>query len=221
MVGKEAANLNLNSVDSAPTTSRDLLDSPTRNYVRGVLGYSNNVNKEEDFDVRRSTSLLESNKKQLDSLIEEKSSEIKSLKSDAPKDTKRELKNLKESLDREFDQKRLELLESKELRVKKLKDEIEKDISRINELESKRLLNEQDERLKEFRERIEKDFRKEQEMLRKKNNESLNTLQREFESDKQLRKQKFSMQLSKFMKSGKSFDELDENEEKREIAVKF
>jgi hypothetical protein len=46
-------------------------------------------------------------------------------------------------------------------------------------------------------------------------------MQKEFDNEKHLRKEKFSMQISKYMKSGKSFDELDENEEKRELAVSF
>lgn len=49
--------------------------------------------------------------------------------------------------------------------------------------------------------------------------EQLGIIQKEFENEKQLRKEKFSMQISKFMKSGKSFEELDENEEKRELSV--
>jgi hypothetical protein len=39
MVGKEKdTENNNNKVDSAPTTSREPLDSPTRNYVKSVLG---------------------------------------------------------------------------------------------------------------------------------------------------------------------------------------
>lgn len=68
---------------------------------------------------------------------------------------------------------------------------------------------------------MEHELEKEQETLRKKHIEQLNSMQKEFDSDKQLRKEKFSMQISKFMKSGKSFDELDETEEKRELAVSF
>ena len=42
-------NPNRISVDSLPTTSsRDLLDSPTRNYVKNVLGF-----REEDLDVKK------------------------------------------------------------------------------------------------------------------------------------------------------------------------
>lgn len=220
MVGKESSIQNNNQVsntaESAPTTSREVLDSPTRNYVRAVLGYNNN--KEDDSEVRKSLSLLES-KKQLDSLIEENSSEIKALEP-KPKDTQKELKLLQDSLDREFDQRRLELLENKEMRIKKLKEEIERDINRINESESKKLLQEQEEKIKEFKRKTEMDFNKEKENLKRKQNEALSQMQKEFDSEKQLRKQKFSMQLSKFMKSGQSFDELDEDEEKREITVK-
>ena len=40
MVGKDGKDLNANraSIDSAPTTSRDLLDSTTRAYAKAALG---------------------------------------------------------------------------------------------------------------------------------------------------------------------------------------
>jgi hypothetical protein len=68
---------------------------------------------------------------------------------------------------------------------------------------------------------MQQDLQKEQENLRKRQAEILNNLQKEFDSEKQLKKEKFSMQMSKFMNSGQSFDELDEGDEKREIAVIF
>ena len=48
---------------------------------------------------------------------------------------------------REFDQKRLELLENKDMRIRALKDEIESELSRLSEAESKRLLLEHEERM--------------------------------------------------------------------------
>ena len=60
---------------------------------------------------------------------------------------------------------------------------------------------------------------REQENLKKRHNEVLNNLQKEFESEKSLRKQKFDLQVSKYMKSGQSLDELNTDEEKKEIAV--
>ena len=64
------------------------------------------------------------------------------------------------------------------------------------------------------------ELEKEQEVLKKREAEILNNLQKDFDKEKQLRKEKLSMQLSKYIKSGKSFDEMDENEEKRELAVR-
>jgi hypothetical protein len=66
----------------------------------------------------------------------------------------------------------------------------------------------------------ERELEAEKESLRRAHAQTLQNMQREFESEKQSRKEKFGMQLSKYMMSGKSIDELeDENEEKREIAV--
>jgi len=63
------------------------------------------------------------------------------------------------------------------------------------------------------------ELEKEQDALKKKHSEQISQMKKEFDNEKHLRKEKFSMQISKYMKSGKSFDELDENEEKRELAV--
>jgi hypothetical protein len=62
---------------------------------------------------------------------------------------------------------------------------------------------------------------REQENLKKRHNEVLNNLQKEFENEKSLRKQKFDLQVSKYMKSGQSLDDLNTDEEKKEIAVNF
>jgi hypothetical protein len=62
---------------------------------------------------------------------------------------------------------------------------------------------------------------REQDNLKKRHNEVLSNLQKEFESEKHTRKQKFDMQISKYMKSGQNLDELNEDEEKKEIAVIF
>ena len=62
---------------------------------------------------------------------------------------------------------------------------------------------------------------REQDNLKKRHNEVLNNLQKEFESEKHLRKQKFDLQVSKYMKSGQNLDELNTDEEKKEIAVYF
>ena len=57
----------------------------------------------------------------------------------------------------------------------------------------------------------------EQKKLRKVHETVLEKMQREFESEKQLKKEKFAMELSKFMKGDNK--SLDKNEEKREIEV--
>lgn len=70
-----------------------------------------------------------------------------------------------------------------------------------------------------MRTKYERDFEAEKENLKKNYQQMFQNLQRDFEAEKQQRKEKFSMQLSKYMMNGKSIDEMDENEEKREIAV--
>ena len=62
---------------------------------------------------------------------------------------------------------------------------------------------------------------REQENLKKRHNEILDNLHKELENEKRNRKEKLAMQLSKYMKSGQSFEEMDENEEKKELAVIF
>ena len=64
------------------------------------------------------------------------------------------------------------------------------------------------------------EMEREQEQLKRRQAEILNALQKEFESEKQQRRERFSMQLSKYMKSVQSFDEMDESDEKRELAVR-
>jgi len=60
----------------------------------------------------------------------------------------RDLKVFAMSLDREFDQKRLELLEGKDERIRRVKAEIEEELMRMSEAEKKRIIREQDEKLK-------------------------------------------------------------------------
>ncbi|CAF0774233.1 unnamed protein product [Brachionus calyciflorus] len=202
MVGKEKESINV--TDSAPSTTREALDSPTRNYIKSVLGAS------KDEDARRST--------KLDSLIEEENS-IDLKKESNNKEA--ELNNLKESLNREFDQRRLELLEDKENRLVKLKQDIELELTRQIESEKKKLQKDQNDKLLVLKTKLENDFQSEKDVMTKKHLDILNSMHKEFENEKQLKKQKFSMQLSKYIKSGKSFDELDEDEEKREIEIYF
>jgi hypothetical protein len=105
MVGKESkeANQNRNSIESVPTTSRDLLDSPTRNYVKAVLGGSATINKEKEDEMdilKKSTnSQNESMRQTLSSSGEDlKLNRIR--KSDGPIDHERELRLLQESVER-------------------------------------------------------------------------------------------------------------------------
>ena len=60
---------------------------------------------------------------------------------------------------------------------------------------------------------------REKEDLTKRHADILNNLQKEFDNEKNLRKQKIEIQVSKYMKSGQNFDELNGDEEKKEIAV--
>ena len=57
--------------------------------------------------------------------------------------------------------------------------------------------------------------------MKKKHADALANLEKEFESEKLLRKEKFNMQISNYMKSSQSFEELNDNEEKRELAIYF
>ena len=68
---------------------------------------------------------------------------------------------------------------------------------------------------------MQRELEKEQENLKKRHSEVLNNLQKEFENEKYLRQQKIDIQVSKYMKSGQSFGEMNENDEKKEIAVVF
>ena len=72
---------------------------------------------------------------------------------------------------------------------------------------------------RELKDAIQRDLDKELENFLKKHVKTLIYLEKDFEREKQIKKEKFSMQISKFMKSQKSFDEMDESEEKRELAV--
>lgn len=71
-----------------------------------------------------------------------------------------------------------------------------------------------------MRKRNEREFEIERDQLRKIHAEKLNQMNMEFERDKQVRKEKFASQISKYTMSGKGVDDLDDNDEKKEIAVK-
>ena len=60
---------------------------------------------------------------------------------------------------------------------------------------------------------------REQDNLKRRHTEILNNLQREFESEKNLRQQRFEIQVSKYTKSGQNYEEMNGDEEKKEIAV--
>lgn len=200
MVGKEKEqNKSVNLGDSS-STSRDLLDSPTRNYIRSVLGAS------KDEEVRKST--------KLDSLVEETDEPIIDNKAQ-----NQDISNFKQEIDKEFEQQKSELLKEKEAKLNELKLEIEADLNKNISIEKKKIEQDHHEKLKSLKNKLNSDFENEKQLITKKHLEALNSMQKEYDDEKQLKKQKFSMQLSKYIKSGKSFDELDENEEKREIEV--
>jgi hypothetical protein len=102
MVGKDSieANLNRNSIDSLPTTSHDNLDSPTRNYVKAVLGGTNKDNDDLDY-LKKSYSQYESIKQTLSSSA---GNELKNRlnKNQNQSDFDEELKLLQESVERFF-----------------------------------------------------------------------------------------------------------------------
>lgn len=94
MVGKDSAlNNNRASFDSAasaPTSARDGMDSPTRNYVKNVLGY----NKDEDMDLKKSYEVSK-----LSSISEEYNNRL-AKRTGSPIDHQKELKLFQESLER-------------------------------------------------------------------------------------------------------------------------
>ena len=93
MVGKDTLNHNRMSMDSAasaPTSARDVLDSPTRNYVRNVLGYT----KEEEVDLKKSYDMSKL------SSISEENNNRQAKRTGSPIDHQKELKLFQESLDR-------------------------------------------------------------------------------------------------------------------------
>ena len=93
MVGKDTLNHNRISMDSAasaPTSAREALDSPTRNYVRNVLGYT----KDEDMDLKRSYEISK-----LSSISEENYNRL-AKRTGSPIDHQKELKLFQESLER-------------------------------------------------------------------------------------------------------------------------
>ena len=141
MVDKDkdtTSNPNRGSNDSMPSTSRDNFESPRRAYVRAATGL-----KDEELDALRKSSDLKSSmefNKQLESISEDQTINL-------PRNQK-DIKLFQQSVDREFDQKRLELLEEKDFKVKKLKEEIEADLARVADTEKKKLQREQEEKLK-------------------------------------------------------------------------
>lgn len=123
MVGKGKENQNRASVDSAPTTSRDMFENSKMR-----------TNREDESELKKSNSQLESLRKSGGGKTEP--------------EYQKDLKPFQQSLDREFDQKRLELLEEKDNKIKRLKCEIEQDLLHLSEIEKKKIIKEQDERFK-------------------------------------------------------------------------
>ena len=66
---------------------------------------------------------------------------------------------------------------------------------------------------------MQNNLEREQDNLKRRHTEILNNLQREFESEKNLRQQRFEIQVSKYTKSGQNYEEMNGDEEKKEIAV--
>lgn len=100
MVGKDPKepNINRNSVDSLPSSTNDVLDSPTRNYVRAVLGGTNKDNDDLDY-LKKSNSQYESIKQTL-SLSADNQFKSRLRKHENQSDYEKELKLLQESVER-------------------------------------------------------------------------------------------------------------------------
>lgn len=130
---KELQQLNRASLESMPTISRDQPDSVGRAYSKAVLGL-----RDEEIDLKKSG----------ESVVESTRQSLGSSQNKSEPEHQKDLTTFQQSLDREFDQKRLELLENKDTRVKKLKEEIEQDLIRLSEVEKKRIIKAQDEKLK-------------------------------------------------------------------------
>lgn len=129
------------TVDSAPTTSRDGLDSPTRNYLKATLDI-----KDEVLKIKKSPLGNESfYKNKTTKPIEEERSEVEE---SVNNDYERRLNELNSRLTREFEEKQLELLEDKENRLRDLKNNIENELKRSYEVERKKVMEEQEKKLK-------------------------------------------------------------------------
>jgi hypothetical protein len=66
---------------------------------------------------------------------------------------------------------------------------------------------------------LEKEFETEHDNLKKKHQDALIVVKKEFEKEKLHIKEKFAMQLSNLLQNDKSFGELDEREENRKLSV--
>jgi hypothetical protein len=130
------------TADSAPSSSRDGLDSPTRNYLKATLNI-----KDEDLIIKKSPLGNESyfKNKVTKKIIEEERSEVEESLND---NYERRLNELNNRLTREFEEKQLELLEDKEKRLKLLRNNIENELKTNYEVERKKLIDENERKLK-------------------------------------------------------------------------
>ena len=128
-------------VESANTSAR--LDSPTRQHVSGVLAANKERTAANANDASATATATAPASPQLRNSYPQ-AADSKSLTDGRNK----ELKALEQSVEREFNQKRLDLLESKEKRLTTLKDDMEREIRSHEDTERKRLLREQETKLK-------------------------------------------------------------------------
>lgn len=136
-------NANNNDPDSVTTTSREQLDSPKRPYHRGLAA----LKDEDESSNRKSLELrssVDSTKLQLETIDEEKQSRLDA----AQQEYQKSLAQFSQKLQRKYDEECLELMENKDMKLKKIKQEIEESLNQMREQENKRLTAEHNQKLK-------------------------------------------------------------------------
>jgi hypothetical protein len=116
---------------------------------------------------------------------------------------------LKKSLENEYNERRLELLEEKDKKIKQMSTDMEEAVKRQSEINNKQLLKEHEERLEKLRQSLNDQFAKEKEILRKEQETILNDIQQSYETEKKNLKAKFNNQIQKYLKTEQSISELE------------
>ena len=116
------------------------LDSPKRPYHRQMMTGSSK--DDDESSNRKSLELLRSSHDQLETIDEEgkASSRLDELQ--------KNLAQFSQKLQRKYDEECLELMENKDMKIKKIKQEIEESLNELREQENKRLTSEHNQKLK-------------------------------------------------------------------------